>query len=254
MRCSKHGFRSTPRAGDVVLLGAGWLDVSRSNLQVRRVPDLAATLSGGICQLAAGNWIVVPEPYFRNPGLTRLQLVHRVHAQQTTYAGHSGYDYEVYIPPRLPAAPEWAEVALDDPQAAPYLGSEWVQDRSGRRGLPLPASGASIFLPPLAQSEVQVEFEIVGRGAPFGAQSPNAHGRRSRDHLDRGSVDSEKPAAPRRGISSRPRCQRDRTSAATDSAQPPDSDHEVSVRVRGGAVLGFSISRFLLLRLPEPSV
>jgi hypothetical protein len=155
--------------GDVLLLGAGWLDVSRSSLQTRRVPDLAAALSGGIYQLAASNWIVVPEPYFQNPGLTRLQLVHRVHAQQTAFAGHSGYDYEVYIPQRLPAAPEHAEFALDDPQATPYLGSEWVQDKSGRLGLLLPASGASIFLPPLAQSEVRLEFEIVGRGAPLPA-------------------------------------------------------------------------------------
>jgi 4-amino-4-deoxy-L-arabinose transferase-like glycosyltransferase len=153
--------------GEVVLLGAGWLDVSRSSLRVRRVPDLAATLSGSVYQLAASNWIVVPEPYFRNPGLTRLQLVHRVHAHQTAFAGHSGYDYEVYIPRSLPAAPERAEVALDDPQATPYLGSEWVRDKSGRRGLLLPASGASIFLPPLAQSDVRLEFEIVGRGAPL---------------------------------------------------------------------------------------
>jgi hypothetical protein len=143
--------------------------VSRSSLRARRVPDLAAALSGGLYQLAASNWIVVPEPYFRNPGLTRLQLVHRVHAQQTAFAGHSGYDYEVYIPQRLPAAPGHAEVALDDPQATPYLGSEWVQDKSGRVGLLLPASGASIFLPPLEQSEVRLEFEIVGRGVPLPA-------------------------------------------------------------------------------------
>ncbi len=152
--------------GDVVLLGAGWLDVSRSNLQARRLPNLGAALSGGIYQLAANNWIVVPEPFFQNPGLTRLQLVHRVHAQQTAFAGHSGYDYEIYIPPKLPAAAERADVAFGDPQATPYLGSEWVQEKSGERGLLLPASGASVFVPPLAQGEVRLEFEIVERGAP----------------------------------------------------------------------------------------
>jgi hypothetical protein len=87
----------------VVILETGWLDLHRSPVVVRRVPDLKALLDGGIEQLAGAQWLIVPETRFGHSTLARLGLVQRVHASQR-FRGALGYDYEIYAVPRLPAA------------------------------------------------------------------------------------------------------------------------------------------------------
>ena len=85
----------------VVVLETGWLDLHRSPVVVRRVPDLKALLDGGIEQLAGAQWLIVPEPRFGHSTLTHLGLVQRVHASQG-FRGALGYDYEIYAVPRVP--------------------------------------------------------------------------------------------------------------------------------------------------------
>jgi hypothetical protein len=85
----------------VVILESGWLDLHRSPVVVRRVPDLKALLDGGIEQLAGAQWLIVPEPRFGHSTLTHLGLVQRVHASQG-FRGALGYDYEIYAVPKVP--------------------------------------------------------------------------------------------------------------------------------------------------------
>jgi hypothetical protein len=87
----------------VVILETGWLDLHRSDVTVRRVPELKALLDGGPGQLAGAQWVVVPEPLFGHPTLGRLGLVQRFHAGQA-FGGNVGYDYEVYAVPRMPGS------------------------------------------------------------------------------------------------------------------------------------------------------
>ena len=86
--------------GSVVVLDVNWLDLSGSQLVVRRV-DLDALLHGGIEGLAGSDWVVVPEPYFGNPMLRRLGFVQRFHAEQS-FGGRVGSDFEVYAIPKIP--------------------------------------------------------------------------------------------------------------------------------------------------------
>jgi 4-amino-4-deoxy-L-arabinose transferase-like glycosyltransferase len=85
----------------VVILETGWLDLHRSPVVVRRVPDLKALLDGGLEQLAGAQWLIVPETRFGHSTLARLGLVQRVHASQG-FRGALGYDYEIYAVPQLP--------------------------------------------------------------------------------------------------------------------------------------------------------
>ncbi len=89
---------ATPQS--VVILEAGWLDLHRSPVVVRRVPNLRTVLDGGLEQLAGAQWLVVPEPCFGHSTLSRLGLVQRVHASQG-FRGALGYDYEIYSVPRM---------------------------------------------------------------------------------------------------------------------------------------------------------
>lgn len=94
-------LREHAAPGSVVLLGAGWLDLGDSHVNVQRVPDLGAVLDDGIERLAGYDWIVVPEIHFGRPVLTRLGLVHRVEAVRT-FGGSVGHDFAIYAVPRLP--------------------------------------------------------------------------------------------------------------------------------------------------------
>ncbi len=86
--------------GSVVVLDVHWLDLSGSQLVVRRV-ELDTLLQGGIEGLAGSDWMVVPEPYFGNPMLRRLGFVQRFHAEQS-FGGRVGSDFEVYAVPKIP--------------------------------------------------------------------------------------------------------------------------------------------------------
>jgi hypothetical protein len=152
--------------GDVVLLEIRWLDLPESKLRVRRVENLPAVLGGGLYRLLAHNWIVVPEPYFGNPGLRRLSFVKRFHADSRAFGGHAGYDFEVYAAPKVPPSIDNADVRLDSPEAAPFLGPEWRPDDTALPGLALPAGGASLFLPGVFRPAVTIELEIAGPQTP----------------------------------------------------------------------------------------
>ena len=90
--------------GSVVASDLHFLDFSGSPLEVRRLDFETMMPAGAVEQLAGADWLVVPEPYFGNPMLRRLGFVQRFHADRG-FAGHMGYDYEIYAIPRtMPAA------------------------------------------------------------------------------------------------------------------------------------------------------
>jgi hypothetical protein len=99
----EHWLEQHAAPQSVVILETGWLDLHRSAVVVRRVPNLKVLLDGGIEQLAGAQWLIVPEPEFGHSTLARLGLVQRVHASQG-FRGALGYDYEIYAVPRLPVA------------------------------------------------------------------------------------------------------------------------------------------------------
>lgn len=154
--------RSIPR-GDVVLLEQGWLDLPDVPFSVVRVPDLEWVLGPGAYALSAADWIVVPEPHYGNPALGRLVQMQQVTADQRSLFGNLGYDYRVYVTPRLTPV-QRVDVQLDDPAARPMLGWEWNPDARGQRGLLLPDRGASIFVPPLAQHDAAIALDVGGAG------------------------------------------------------------------------------------------
>jgi hypothetical protein len=154
---------------DAVLVEAGWLDLEGAPIRVRRVWRLADALKGGLYFLCAHRWIVVPEPQRHVPALRGLTLVRRFPGEQASFGGHRGYDFELYGPPEGCAGTEAADVRLDAPEAAAFLGPEWEQGGDHGTGLALPQRGAGLFLPPLARPEVRVELEVIGGGPPSDA-------------------------------------------------------------------------------------
>jgi hypothetical protein len=153
------------QATGTVLLERGWLDLDGSGLTVRRVPDLAVALQGGLYALCMNDWIVVPETHFRNPALAQLRFVHRIDADQRAFGGNLGYDYAIYATPDLARFPG-GDVRLDDPDASRILGPGWKADGSDAPGLPLPRGGASLYLPPLSQATNAVEIDLVAGEVP----------------------------------------------------------------------------------------
>ena len=154
-------------AGEIVLLERGWLQLPAGSIAVRRVPDLARALDGSLYALAAADWVVVPEPLFRHPGLKRLGLARRFAADQHRFGGNVGYDFEVYSTPMVPPVPTPLEIRFESPDAAALLGDEWPSPVAGRPGRELPAAGASVFLPLAATTDVDfiVELEATGPSA-----------------------------------------------------------------------------------------
>jgi 4-amino-4-deoxy-L-arabinose transferase-like glycosyltransferase len=85
----------------VVASDLHFLDFTGSKLKVRRLDFETVMPAGAIQQIAGADWLVVPEPYFGNPMLRRLGFVQRFHADRS-FAGHMGYDYEIYAVPKIP--------------------------------------------------------------------------------------------------------------------------------------------------------
>jgi hypothetical protein len=162
-------LREHASPGDTVLLEIHWLNLEGSTLRVKRVEELPAVLNGGLYQLFAHNWIVVPEPYFGNPALRRLSFVRRFHADQSAWGGSMGYDFEVYAAPKAAPSIDGADVRLETAEAAPFLGHEWRRDDSGAPGLRLPPAGASVFLPAISRPKIAFELEIAGPEIPSAA-------------------------------------------------------------------------------------
>ncbi len=92
-------IREHARPGAVVVLGRGWLDVTGSPIEARRVDDLKKTLDGGLDALNGAQMVVVPEPYFNHPTLRQLGFLDRIHVGWRFGSG-SGYDYEFYAVPQ----------------------------------------------------------------------------------------------------------------------------------------------------------
>jgi hypothetical protein len=154
-------LRQNASPGDSVLLEIHWLQLGDSELRVKRVESLSAVLGAGLYQLFATNWIVVPETHFGNPNLRRLSFVRRFRADQSALGGNMGYDFEVYAAPKVAPSIDRADVRLDAPEAAPFLGSEWRPDDTLAPGLRLPPFGASLFLPAMARPAIDVELEVA---------------------------------------------------------------------------------------------
>jgi 4-amino-4-deoxy-L-arabinose transferase-like glycosyltransferase len=92
-------IRDHARPGTVVVLGRGWLDVTGSPIEARRVDDLKKTLDGGLDALNGAQMLVVPEPYFNHPTLRQLGFLDRIHVAWRFGSG-TGYDYEFYAVPQ----------------------------------------------------------------------------------------------------------------------------------------------------------
>ena len=150
-------------AGARVLTGDKWLDLEGSTAKVRRVADLGAALQGSVYQLAASDWIVVPEPLFSNPGVKQLTMATRISADHWRFGGTPGYDFQIFAAPRLPVAAGPIEIRFDDAAAAQYLSDEWGAS-GARPDRLLPARGASVFLPPRESTTANVTVDIVAGG------------------------------------------------------------------------------------------
>jgi 4-amino-4-deoxy-L-arabinose transferase-like glycosyltransferase len=92
-------IREHARPGAVVVLGRGWLDVTGTPIEARRVDDLKKTLDGGLDALNGAQIVVVPEPYFNHPTLGQLGFLDRIHVGWRVGSGN-GYDYEFYAVPQ----------------------------------------------------------------------------------------------------------------------------------------------------------
>ncbi len=149
-------------SGERVLVPNGWLDLSNDQVTVRRVADLDAVLQGSPYALAANDWVVVPETFRKNPGLKRLMLVTRVNADSPMFGGKQGYDYEIYAPPKLPPSTGPIEIRPDAAGVDPFLGLEWEGPARGEPGWPLPARGASLYLPPRVKQTATITVDVTG--------------------------------------------------------------------------------------------
>ena len=148
---------------DLVLLPDGWLDLAGSDLRLHRVPDLTPVLSGGLHQLYAHDWIVVPETDFAKVNPRRLVLA-RSFLLDPTFGGNQGFDFRVYATPSLPPTRATVDFQLGEDDSWRFLGLEWNADDTGEPGLPLPANGATLFLPPLVHDEILIELDLFHEG------------------------------------------------------------------------------------------
>ncbi len=162
-------FHQRP-SGERVLVPNGWLDLSNGELTVRRVADLDAALQGSPYALAANDWVVVPETFFKSARVKGLTLVTRVRADSPMFGGKQGYDYDIYAPPKLPPSTGPIDIRLDAATGNPYLGLEWDSLAKGEPGRPLPARGASVYLPPRVNQTATISVDVTG-DTPAGAAS-----------------------------------------------------------------------------------
>lgn len=142
---AEHWLDDNTSPDDRVLLHRQWLDVDRSRHIVRRAP-LQDVLEGGFYELAAYDWIVVPEELLGNPRLDQLERAAQFTVDPSWF-GNVGPDLAIYRTPEIAPAELPLQVTLADRDAGRFLGHEWP----GRAGQArrLPDEGASLYLPPL---------------------------------------------------------------------------------------------------------
>jgi hypothetical protein len=87
--------------GDRVLAEAGALDLAHSGVDVVRVANLGETLNGADAEWRTAKWIVVQEPQFGTPALSKLLLVKEFVASMA-FGGNRGLDVRVYVPRPAP--------------------------------------------------------------------------------------------------------------------------------------------------------
>ena len=163
----EHWLHQRPR-GERVLVPTGWLDLTSARLTVRRVGDFGAVLQARPYALAANDWVVVPETFFKSAGLRQFTLVTRVSAADPMFGGKQGYDYEIYAPPKLPPSTGPIEMRFDDASADSFLGVEWDDPAKGETGRPVPSRGASLYLPPRLNQTATISVDVKG-DTPAGA-------------------------------------------------------------------------------------
>ena len=122
---AERWLRSTRRrATSCSSKSTGW-NLPETKLRVRRVENLASVLGGGLYRLLAHNAVVeCPSRISGNAGLRRLSFRATVPRGLAAFGGHAGYDFEVYTAPKVPPSVDKADVRLDSPEAAPFLGPE----------------------------------------------------------------------------------------------------------------------------------
>lgn len=134
--------------GDRILLQNNWLQLDGQVFALDRRRSLEEALTGGRYALAANDWIVVHEALLQHDGLANLRLVEKV-SVDPTFFGNQGPDFAIYAPRPIEPASLPLRVSLNDPGADEYLDHRWPPSSSRADGRPLPADGASLFLPPL---------------------------------------------------------------------------------------------------------
>lgn len=150
-------------AGRTVLLEDHWLDLRGTTVKVNRVADLPTAIAGGLYALGANDYIVIPEIHFGAPPLRRLQFVQRIAADQRSWTGNLGYDFEIYATPTVPAL-DRDDVRLGAAAAAPYFGAEWGPSDDATAGVVVPAPGAALYLPPLTHPNVRLVLWFASDG------------------------------------------------------------------------------------------
>ncbi|MGD8328429.1 MAG: glycosyltransferase family 39 protein [Acidobacteriota bacterium] len=145
---------------DRVLLHRQWLDIDRNRHVVRRAP-LQDVLDGGFYELAAYDWIVVPEELLGDPRLGELERVAQFTVDPSWF-GNIGPDLAIYRTPEIAPAELPLQVTLTDRDADRFLGHEWPARSSQARRLP--DGGASLYLPPLGGRNRMLDIVVQATG------------------------------------------------------------------------------------------
>ena len=163
----EHWLRQRP-PGERVLVPNGWLDLTSARLTVRRVGDLGAVLQGETVRACGQRLGRRAGDVLQECGPQAIDAGDAREAADPMFGGKQGYDYEIYAPPKLPPSTGPIEMRFDDASADPFLGVEWDDPAKGETGRPVPARGASLYLPPRLNQTATISVDVRG-DTPAGA-------------------------------------------------------------------------------------